>query len=261
MPGTGTGGDLGLGPGSLDDEAVAEESGVVAVPGTGTGGDLGLGPGSLDDEAVAEESGVVAVPGTGTGGDLGLGPGSLGTLLVVSGPSGVGKSSVVHALAERVPFHFSVSWTTRSRRPGEQDGVDYVYVTRDQFEEAIEEGGFLGWAEYSGHLYGTPRQPVLDQIECGENVILDIENDGALQVKTGYPQAVLLFILPPSMAELERRLRGRGDTSEADINKRLAVAQSQIDEANRLFDHLVTNTEVGVVADEIVSILANAQSP
>ena len=178
-----------------------------------------------------------------------------GTLLVVSGPSGVGKSSVVHALTERVDFHFSVSWTTRERRPGESDGVDYVFVDRGRFEKGIEQGGFLEWAEYSGHLYGTPRQPVLAQLDRGKHVLLDIENDGAGQVKRAYPRALLVFLLPPSMEELERRLRGRGDTSDRDIERRLGVARDQIAEAGERFDHLVTNHEVGVVADEIVSIL------
>ena len=184
-----------------------------------------------------------------------------GTLLVVSGPSGVGKSSVVDALTKRMEFHFSVSWTTRVRRPAEQDGVDYVFVDRRAFQERIAADGFLEWAEYSGYFYGTPRDQVLAHLDRGEHVLLDIENDGAGQVKRAYPDAVLVFILPPSVAELERRLRGRGDTSEEDIAKRLAVAESQIADAGRNFDYLVTNSEVGAVADEIVSILAVADGP
>ncbi|MDJ0925021.1 MAG: guanylate kinase [Acidimicrobiia bacterium] len=185
----------------------------------------------------------------------------LGILLVVSGPSGVGKTSVVQALADRMAFHFSVSWTTRRPRPGEQDGVDYVFVDRAVFEHGIAAGGFLEWAEYSGYLYGTPREAVIAHLERGENVLLDIENDGAGQVKRAYPEAVLVFILPPTMEELERRLRSRGDTSDEDIRKRLAVAEEQINEAERDFDILVTNTEVAAVADEIVSILAAATGP
>ncbi len=165
---------------------------------------------------------------------------------------------MVHALTDRMEFHFSVSWTTRQRRPGENDGVDYVFVDRGQFEEGIAQGGFLEWAEYSGHLYGTPREPVLAQLERGHHVLLDIENDGAGQVKRTYPRALLVFLLPPSMEELERRLRGRGDTSRRDIDRRLRIAREQIAEASEKFDHLVTNFEVGVVADEIVSILTAA---
>ncbi len=186
------------------------------------------------------------------------GRGPLGSLVVISGPSGVGKSSVVQALTERMTFHFSVSWTTRERRPGEHDGVDYVFVDRDRFEQGIDGGGFLEWAEYSGHLYGTPRQAVLAHLDRGEHVLLDIENDGAGQVKQAYPEAVLVFILPPSLEELERRLRERGDTADADIEKRLSVAASQIAEAEWKFDHRVVNSEVTAVADEIVSILTSA---
>ena len=181
-----------------------------------------------------------------------------GILLVVSGPSGVGKSSVVHALTERMEFHFSVSWTTRDRRPGEAEGVDYVFVDKARFEEGIEHGGFLEWAEYSGHLYGTPREPVIAQLEQGNHVLLDIENDGAGQVKRAYPRALLVFVLPPSMEELERRLRGRGDTSDRDVERRLQIARDQMAEAGDRFDHLVTNYDVGAVADEIVSILTAA---
>lgn len=186
------------------------------------------------------------------------GNGRRGTLLVISGPSGVGKSSVVHALTERMPFHFSVSWTTRDRRPGERDGIDYVFVDRLRFEERIGAGGFLEWAEYSGYLYGTPRDAVLAHLDRGDDVLLDIENDGAGQVKEAYPEAVLIFILPPSLGVLEQRLRNRGDTPEADIAKRLGVAADQISEAERRFDYLVINDDVADVADEIVSILTAA---
>lgn len=176
----------------------------------------------------------------------------------MSGPSGVGKSSVVHELADRIPFHFSVSWTTRERRPGEVEGIDYVYVDRPRFERAIAEGRFLEWAEYSGYLYGTPRDPVLGHLEAGENVILDIENDGARQVKSAYPDAVLIFVLPPTRSELERRLRNRGDTSEEDIQRRLAVADRQIADAEASFDYLVVNDDLATAVDDIVSILSAA---
>lgn len=193
-----------------------------------------------------------------TGPEVKAGERRRGTLLVISGPSGVGKSSVVHALTERVDFHFSVSWTTRDRRPGEHDGVDYVFVDAARFRDNIADEGFLEWAEYSGHLYGTPRAAVLAHLDRGEHVLLDIENDGAGQVKRSYPQALLVFILPPSLEELERRLRDRGDTSEADIAKRLGVAAEQMAEAEWKFDHTVVNADVDVVADEIVSILMPA---
>ncbi len=186
----------------------------------------------------------------------GSGETATGALLVIAGPSGVGKSSVIKALTERMAFHFSVSWTTRQRRVGEVDGVDYVFVERRQFERAIADGGFLEWAEYSGQLYGTPRAAVLEHIDRGEHVLLDIENDGAGQVKRAYPDAVLVFILPPSLDELERRLRTRGDTPDEDIARRLGVAAAQIEQARVTFDRLIVNNDVGTVADEIVSILS-----
>lgn len=184
-----------------------------------------------------------------------------GKLLVVSGPSGVGKSSVVHALAARIPFHFSVSWTTRERRPGEQEGIDYVFVDRDTFLEAIDAGGFLEWAEYSGYYYGTPRRAVLEHLARGDNVLLDIENDGAKQVKASYPDAVLVFIMPPSLAELERRLQSRGDTSPQDMARRLAIAEEQMSEAAERFDFLVVNEDVAAVVDQIVPILSVTGGP
>jgi len=216
---------------------------------------MGMGPVSHGDEGLAEELGDWPVTGTGTGSGASR---RRGTLVVVSGPSGVGKSSVVQALTERMEFHFSVSWTTRLKRSGEEDGVEYIFVNRTEFEDGIASGGFLEWAEYSGYFYGTPRPQVLAHLDRGEHVLLDIENDGAGQVKESYPEAVLVFILPPSLRELERRLRSRGDTPAADIEMRLAVAEAQIEEAHQKFDHLVTNTEVSAVADEIVSILAAA---
>lgn len=177
----------------------------------------------------------------------------------MSGPSGVGKSSVVEGLFDRRPFHFSVSATTRPRRIGERDGVDYHFVDRARFEAMIADGALLEWAEYNGQLYGTPRGPVFDQLESGHDVLLDIENDGARQVKQAYPEALLVFLLPPSMGELERRLRDRGDTTGQDATQRLALAQSQIAEALRDYDHLVVNDDLRAAIDEVVSILPDME--
>jgi guanylate kinase len=139
--------------------------------------------------------------------------------------------------------------------------VDYVFVDRETFRSGIEAGGFLEWAEYSGYYYGTPRRAVLEHLERGENVLLDIENDGAKQVKASYPEAVLIFIKPPSLAELERRLRARGDTSATDIARRLAVAEEQIVEAEERFDVLVVNEDIATVVDQIAPILATTGGP
>ena len=178
-----------------------------------------------------------------------------GRLIVVSGPSGVGKSTVVNALAERHEFFFSISATTRPPRPGETDGVEYFFLNPVEFERMREGGELLEWAEYSTHLYGTPRTPVLERVEVGEDVLLDIEVLGAMQVKGSYPDAITLFLTPPTVEELERRLRSRGDTLSADIERRLAIAQWQLEIAEERFDHIVVNDSVEAAVERILRIL------
>jgi guanylate kinase len=173
----------------------------------------------------------------------------------VSGPSGVGKSSVIDAVLEQSGASFSVSATTRASRPGEVDGEDYQFVDQDTFTELVRSGGMLEWAEYGGYRYGTPRARVLDMLDQGIHVVLDIENDGAHQVKQAFPSAVLVFLMPPSRQELERRLRNRGDMSEHDIERRLAVADEQIFDAREHYDHLVVNDELETAIYQVVSIL------
>lgn len=178
-----------------------------------------------------------------------------GRLIVISGPSGVGKSTVVAALAERYPFHFSVSATTRTARPGETDGVEYYFVDPDEFVRMRDCGELLEWAEYSGNLYGTPRAPVLARIASGDDVLLDIEVMGAVQVKTSFPDALMLFLTPPSVESLERRLRNRGDTSDEDIARRLDIARWQLEVAEERFDHIVVNDSVEDAVQRILRIL------
>jgi len=173
----------------------------------------------------------------------------------VSGPSGVGKSSVIDAVLEQTGARFSVSATTRSPRTGEIDGEDYRFVDQDTFSELVQSGGMLEWAEYGGYRYGTPTAPVVELLDRGIHVVLDIENDGAHQVKQAYPSAVLTFLMPPSRQELERRLRSRGDTSDGDIDRRLAVADEQILDAREHYDHLVTNDDLETAIYQVVSIL------
>lgn len=184
-----------------------------------------------------------------------------GTLLVVSGPSGVGKSSVIDGVLERTQSGFSVSATTRAPRPGEVDGVAYWFVDHDEFVDLVDSGGMLEWAEYGGYRYGTPRAPVVEVLESGSHVILDIENDGAHQVQAAYPAAVLVFLMPPSRVELERRLRARGDTSDGDIERRLAVADEQMIDARESYDHLVVNDNLGGAISQVVSILEESATP
>jgi guanylate kinase len=178
-----------------------------------------------------------------------------GTLLVVSGPSGVGKSSVIDGVLERTGATFSVSATTRDPRPGEREAEDYFFVGEEGFDRLIANDELLEWAEYGGKRYGTPRTAVLERLDAGTHVVLDIENLGAHQVKAAYPDAVLVFILPPSLNELERRLRERGDTSEKSIARRLGVATKQIADAAATFDHLVVNDDLETAISLVTSIL------
>jgi len=180
---------------------------------------------------------------------------AFGRLIVVSGPSGAGKSTIVNALADRHPFFFSISATTRTARPGETDGVEYHFVDRDEFVRMRDTGRLLEWAEYSGNLYGTPRAPVLERIAAGDDVLLDIEVMGAVQVKASFPEALTVFLTPPTLEELERRLRSRGDTSPEDIERRLAIARWQIEVAEERFDHIVVNDSVEAAVERILRIL------
>lgn len=178
-----------------------------------------------------------------------------GRLIVVSGPSGAGKTSVVNGIAARLPIHFSVSVTTRAPRATERDGVEYYFVDRQEFERRIEDGQLLEWAEYGTNLYGTPRGPVEARLELGDDIVLDIENRGARQIRAAFPEALLIFVAPPTLEVLERRLRSRGDTAEEDIARRIAVAAEQITEAETLYDHVVVNDDLSTAIDEVVGIL------
>lgn len=133
-----------------------------------------------------------------------------GTLFVISGPSGCGKGTVLKEVLKNPDLYFSVSATTRDPRPGEVDGVNYRFMTNEAFEALIEQDGFLEYAGYCDHYYGSPKQPVEEQLAMGKSVILEIEVEGAMKVRAARPDAVFVFILPPSMTELENRLRGRG---------------------------------------------------
>ncbi|MGB3535294.1 MAG: guanylate kinase [Microcoleaceae cyanobacterium] len=166
-----------------------------------------------------------------------------GQLIVLTGPSGVGKGTLVQSLLQRHPqLNLSVSITTRSPRPGEIDGVHYYFVDRDRFKEMVNKQELLEWAEFAGNYYGTPLQPVLQKIKTGDSVLLEIELHGARQVRKTFPQGMQIFILPPSLAELERRIRERGKDSEAAMICRLQRAEEEI-LAKDEFDFVVVNDD------------------
>lgn len=178
-----------------------------------------------------------------------------GRLVVISGPSGAGKSTIVAELRRRRPFFLSVSVTTRGRRPGELDGEHYHFVEREAFEAMVEAGALLEWAEYSGSLYGTPRDPVLTALADGLDVVLEIELQGAMRVRAAHPDALLVFVRPPRITDLETRLRARGDTPDDAIRRRLAIAEEEMSASALVFDTIVVNAEVGRTADEIEAFL------
>ena len=173
----------------------------------------------------------------------------------MSGPSGTGKSSIVAAVLGRTDVRFSVSATTRAARSGEVDGVDYLFVSRETFADMRTRGEILESAEYGGNLYGTPASEVLPILGAGHDVVLDIENEGAKQIRAAYPEAVMIFIRPPSLQELADRLAGRGDTSDADMEKRLGVAETQMGEAPSLYDHIVINDDLSGAIAQVLDIL------
>ena len=178
-----------------------------------------------------------------------------GKLIVISGPSGVGKSTVVKQVMERLHnLHFSVSATTRPIRPGEIDGKNYYFVDRDQFQTMIDRHELLEYAEYVGNYYGTPEAPIDDALAKCQDILLDIEVQGALNVKRRRPDAVLIFLMAPSFSELERRLSGRGDTAPEIVADRLNHARWEFSHAHE-YDYLVVNDQVEHAVDEIISIV------
>ena len=179
-----------------------------------------------------------------------------GLLVVVSGPSGAGKSSILRAVLSSTDSEFSTSATTRPPRPGEVDGREYHFLSWDEFDDRIQRGEVLEWAEYGGNRYGTLRSEVVPILDRGSNVLLDIENEGGKQIRASFPAAVLIFIRPPNLEELEARLRGRGDTSDRDIERRLSVAAEQMVEAESIYDHIVLNDDLDAAIGRVLDILA-----
>jgi guanylate kinase len=180
-----------------------------------------------------------------------------GRVVVLSGPSAVGKSTVVRCLRDRVPdLHFSVSVTTRAPRPGEVDGVDYSFVTIERFQELIDHGALLEWADIHGGLHrsGTPAEPVRDATAAGQPVLIEVDLAGARAVKEAMPEALTVFLAPPNWEALESRLTGRGTESPEAMARRLATAREELAAQND-FDVVVVNSELESACAELVSLL------
>lgn len=179
-----------------------------------------------------------------------------GLLIVLSGPSGVGKGTVRKSIFDdpHTSYKYSISMTTRQMREGEQDGVDYFFKTREEFEKLIEADEFIEYAEYVGNYYGTPVQYVKDTMNAGHDVFLEIEVEGAKQVRKKFPDALFIFLAPPSLDHLTERLIGRGTESKEKIESRVKEAKKEVEMMN-LYDYVVVNDEVDLAKDRIQSIV------
>lgn len=181
-------------------------------------------------------------------------------IIVVAGPSGVGKGTVIAWAREHLPNAWlSVSGTTRAPRPGEADGVNYHFMTAEAFDALARAGGFLEWAEYAGNRYGTPLQPLLDHAAAGQPVLLEIELQGARQVRSRLPHATLVFIKPPSWEELVRRLTDRGTEPPAVVERRLATAREELASEHE-FDVTIVNDDVEKAGQALVDLLDSAST-
>lgn len=180
-----------------------------------------------------------------------------GKLFIVSGPSGVGKNTILNRIVqEQKQVHYSVSATSRPIRPGEQDGVSYYFVSRAAFEQMIERGELLEYAQYVGNYYGTPLAPILEETEKGIDIVMDLDVVGALKVKERVPSAVLIFINAPSFDEIRRRLVGRGDVSPGIMDERLEHAKWECAQADK-YDYVVLNDNVDTAVSRILAIMAD----
>lgn len=178
-----------------------------------------------------------------------------GLLILISGPSGTGKGTVCDLLRQKHPeISYSISATTRQPRPGEQDGVNYYFYTKEKFREMIDQGQLLEWAEVYGNFYGTPKQKVLDRLEAGEDILLEIDTQGALNVMKVMPEGLFIFLLPPSLEVLAARLKGRGTETEESLHRRLGAAVDEIKLATK-YRYVVVNDKVEDAQETIAKII------
>ena len=185
-----------------------------------------------------------------------------GQLIVLVGPSGVGKSTIARRLAERMDVKYIVSATTREKRAGDEDAKIYEYVTRDEFFKRLDADAYLEYAQVYGDYYGTPKHPAMDYLAAGQDVLLEIDMQGALQVRYQYPNALLVFVLPPDAQTLLQRLTDRGRDSAEEIQKRFRVAKREVQMAkgSRAFDHMVINDTVERAVEEIIKTIKHKRS-
>lgn len=182
-----------------------------------------------------------------------------GTLYIISAPSGTGKGTIVAELLRSDPsIFFSVSATTRSPREGEVHGVNYLFISREDFLKTTENGGMLEYAEFCENFYGTPKKPVTDALEAGRDVILEIETVGAMKVMQSVPEAVSIFILPPSIAELRHRLEVRGTETKEVIDKRISEARAEIEKAPN-YEYVVVNDDLEKAIDDVKTVMKAAK--
>lgn len=177
-----------------------------------------------------------------------------GLLIVVSGPSGCGKGTILAEVLKKDNFFYSVSATTRKARPGEIDGINYHFISKDKFEELIKSNGMLEYACYCDNYYGTPKDKVEEMLDAGKDVILEIEVIGAMKIKQQCPDALFIFILPPSLKELKKRLTDRGTESADIVDQRINQAEREIKEAYQ-YDYAIVNDKLDYAVDDLVSVI------